>query len=114
MFRLMSVSAADFGYQVHFANSPVVVDFYADWCGPCRVLGPVLERFADKYHGAVKFVKVDVDNESELAGHYGVSSIATLLFFRGGELVNRIVGLPSAGLLQAKLDALSRPAPTRR
>ena len=95
-------------------QQPVLVYFTASWCGPCRVLGPVLERFADKYQGAVKFVKVDVDDEPELAGHYDVSSMPTLLFFRGGELVDRIVGLSSAGLLQTKFDALSQPALTRQ
>jgi len=91
MARVTPVSTAEFGREVLFSPTPVVVDFYSDWCGPCRVLAPVLEQYAAAFDGAVKFVKVDVDNEPEMAGHYGVSSMPTLLFFRGG---NSWIGSP--------------------
>ena len=73
-------------------NGVVLVDFYADWCGPCKMLGPVLEDLAGEYEGKAKIVKVNVDETPEVAIKYGVSSIPTLLIFKDGELVNKAVG----------------------
>jgi len=108
MARVLPVATAEFGREVLFSPIPVVVDFYADWCGPCRVMTPVLEHYAAAYDGAVKFAKVDVDKEPDLACHYDVSSIPTLLFFRDNQLSDRMTGLPAAALMRAKLDALTQ------
>jgi thioredoxin 1 len=91
-----------FRKEVLDAEVPVLVDFYADWCGPCRLLGPVLEELAQETPGA-KIVKVNVDESPQLAGEYGVSSIPNLLVFRDGRIVDQQVGLASKKQLRALL-----------
>ena len=76
------------------ASEPVVVDFYADWCGPCRMMSPVVEQLAGEYAGKVTIGKLDVDVNQEIAIRYGVMGIPTLGLFRGGKLVDRLVGYP--------------------
>lgn len=90
----------------------VVVDFWAAWCGPCRALGPVIDRLAVQYDGRVAFGKVNVDDHPESAQAHGVKSIPALLFFRDGVLVDRTVGVVPEVLLVGKLDALLRPPRT--
>ena len=87
-------------------DMPVMVDFWATWCGPCRALAPVIEELAGEYAGKAVIGKCDVDDCDELPVKYGIRSIPTLLFFKNGELVDRLVGAaPKAGIA-AKLDAL--------
>ncbi len=76
------------------ASNPVVVDFYADWCGPCRMMSPVVEQLADEYAGKVTIGKVDVDVNQEIAIRYGIMGIPTLGMFSGGKLVDRLIGYP--------------------
>jgi len=76
------------------SEEPVVVDFYADWCGPCRMMTPAVEKLAEEFAGQVKIGKLDVDIDQEIAIRYGVSGIPTLGLFRGGKLVDRMVGYP--------------------
>ncbi|HVS48377.1 MAG TPA: thioredoxin [Candidatus Dormibacteraeota bacterium] len=76
------------------ANEPVVVDFYADWCGPCRMMSPVVEQLAGEYAGKVTIGKLDVDANQDIAIRYGVMGIPTLGIFRDGKLVDRLVGYP--------------------
>jgi thioredoxin 1 len=113
MARVTPVSTAEFGREVLFSPIPVVVDFYADWCGPCRLLAPVLEQYAATFDGVVKFAKVDVDVEPDLTSHFDVSSVPTLLFFRDGQLADRLAGIPTAVVMRAKLDALTRQPTVR-
>lgn len=90
----------------------VVVDFWAPWCGPCRVLGPVIDRLAERYEGQVTFGKLNVDENQGAATEYGVQSIPALLFFRNGVLVDRTVGALPESLLRIKIDQLvEAPAP---
>lgn len=89
----VKITVSNFEEEVLHADKPVLVDFWADWCGPCRMLAPVLEELAGE--ADFKIVKVDVDAEPALATRFGIESIPTLLLFRNGQLVHRSVGLVS-------------------
>jgi thioredoxin 1 len=86
------VSDADFEAQVLKATEPVVVDFWAEWCGPCRMIAPALEEIAGSLNGKVKIVKLNVDESPKTAQKYGIMSIPTLMLFKNGELASRQVG----------------------
>lgn len=86
------VTAQDFEEKVMNANTPVVLDFYADWCGPCRRLGPIFEELSSEMD-EVAFFKVDVENASDLAAQFGVQSIPTIIMFNKGDMVERVMGL---------------------
>lgn len=101
------VSQGDFAAEVTLCTQPVVVDFYATWCGPCRILSPMLDRLAGGYTGKIKFVKVNVDESPGLAQNYHVDALPTVLFFKDGKLADKIVGLPAETDLKAKLDTLA-------
>jgi len=98
---------ADFQSEVLDSTMPVLVDFFAPWCGPCRALAPVLEGIAKTYAGRIKVAKVNVDEAQGLAAGYGIRGVPTLMFFKGGEAVDTVVGLPSASALRAKLEAVA-------
>ena len=85
-------STTDFKSEVVESDTPVLVDFWAEWCGPCKVIAPVVEELADDYEGKIKFGKVNVDDHNMVASEYGVRSIPTLLVFKNGAVVNQIVG----------------------
>ena len=103
------ITQGEFGDEVTRCPIPVVVDFYATWCGPCRELAPLLENAAGDYSGRIKFVKVNVDESPGLAQNYEVQAIPLVLFFKGGKLMDRLVGLPSESDLTNKLSALVPP-----
>lgn len=85
--------------EVIESDIPVLIDFFATWCGPCKMLAPIIEELAKDYEGKVKICKVDVDNDPELAMQFEVSSIPTMVLFKNGELVNKHVGfLPKASI----------------
>ncbi len=90
---IVTGEAGNFDAEVLQAAGPVIVDFWAPWCGPCRMLGPVLEAFAEKAEGKIKVVKVNIDREEGLAQQYGVMTIPTLILFRNGAEVRRSVGV---------------------
>ena len=87
-------------------NNLVLVDFWATWCGPCRMLGPTVETVAKEYDGKVTVVKCNVDDCEDIAVNYGIRNIPTLLFFKGGQLVDKLVGNVPKGEITTKLDAL--------
>jgi len=93
MKNVQEVNELEFVTAVLEADRPVVVDFYAPWCGPCRMLAPVLERLADEWSDRVGFVKVNVDETPELAMRYQISGVPTLVMFADGRPVDRLVGL---------------------
>ena len=107
MTAIKHVSQSDFSREVLQSDIPVLVDFYADWCGPCRMLGPTLQKIADSYVGRAKIVKVDVDQEAALAGQFDVSSIPTLVFMHQGEVVGRTSGVVSEAVLKRAFDQLT-------
>lgn len=95
-----SVSDADFSSVVLASDKPVLVDFWAEWCGPCRMVGPILEEIAAEYGDKITIVKLNVDENPATAANYGVTSIPTLNVYQGGQVVKQIIGAkPKASLL---------------
>jgi len=100
------VSAADFESEVLKSETPVVVDFFATWCGPCKLIAPMLDQLAGEFEGTAKIVKLDVDQAKEIAIQYGVKSVPTLVFFKDGEIADKVVGAQPKSELKNKLNAL--------
>ena len=92
------VSDSNWEIEVMQSDRPVLVDFWAPWCGPCRMLAPTVEQVAEKFHGKAKVVKLNVDENIEVSGRYGIRGIPTLVLFNGGQEVDRHVGVPSNAL----------------
>jgi thioredoxin 1 len=105
--NLTHATTETFDLEVLQSNLPVVVDFYADWCAPCRMLVPMLQRLSVEFEGKVKFVKVNVDEEISLANRFKISGIPALFFFRDGNLVDNVVGLLQPEELRIKLNRLA-------
>lgn len=105
MGQVTEFTDGNFGSEVLEAQEPVLVDFWAPWCGPCRMIAPVVEELANEYEGTVKIGKINVDEAQSTAMRYGVSSIPTLMVFKGGEVVERFVGVQPKARLQEALDA---------
>ncbi|MEE2707457.1 MAG: thioredoxin [Planctomycetota bacterium] len=105
MGSVQEVTDAEFDSEVLQADTPVLVDFWAPWCGPCRMIGPVVEELASENSGSAKVVKINIDESPEAAQKYGVSSIPALMVFKSGEVVERMVGVQPKNRLQESLDA---------
>lgn len=103
---LSKIGADSFQDEVLGSDKPVLVDFYADWCGPCKAITPVLESLEAKYQDKVKIVKVNIDDAGDIAGQYSVMSIPTLVLFKAGEEADRMVGGRSQSELESFLDAV--------
>jgi thioredoxin 1 len=103
---VIEVNDGDFEYQVLKSKIPVVVDFWAPWCGPCRMIAPITEKLAEEYQGQVKFCKLNVDENRLAAGKYQVMSIPLLLFFKGGKVIEQIVGAVSESAVRLKIEAV--------
>ena len=104
--KVLTINADNFESEVKNSDKPVLVDFWAEWCGPCKMLGPILDELADDKGDAVKIAKINVDENQPLAAEYGVKSIPMMLFFKDGEVKDQVVGLTGKDALAAKLDAL--------
>ena len=99
------VTDSDFEQEVLEADTPVLVDFWAEWCAPCKMVAPVLEDLAAEYDGKIKFTKVDVDTNPQTALKYGIRSIPTLLVFKGGSPVDQVVGAVQKAVIKKRLDS---------
>jgi thioredoxin 1 len=108
-YIVMAVEITDANFEELVMNSdkPVLVDFWAAWCGPCRMLGPIVEEIANEYEGKAVVGKLDVDANQNFAAKYGVRNIPTVLFFKGGELVGRQVGVAQRSVYTNKLNELA-------
>jgi thioredoxin 1 len=90
--KIVTVAADNFDHEVKKSDLPVMVDFWAEWCGPCRMVAPTLEQLAEEMDGKVRIAKLNVDHNQELAYQYGVQSIPTFILFKGGQVADRMMG----------------------
>jgi thioredoxin len=104
---IVTLTQDNFGQEVLQSSSPVLVDFWAEWCGPCKMIAPVLDELADEYQGKVKIGKVNIDEHQGLAAEYGVRAIPTLLVFNKGQVADQVVGARSKRDLKASLDRVA-------
>lgn len=107
----VTITDENFKDEVVNADVPVLVDFWAAWCGPCRMIAPMVEELAREFDGRAKITKMDVDSNPQTAMQFGIRSIPTLLFFKDGEVADQLIGASSKKMLADKLEALvSQPA----
>ena len=102
----INVTDTTFDSEVISSQKPVLVDFWAEWCGPCKMVAPIVEELSDEYEGQVKFTKIDVDENPEMAQKYGVRGIPTLLIFNGGAPVDQLVGALPKKSIKDRLDTV--------
>jgi len=103
MSEFQAVGAADFATEVEASQLPVLVDFWAPWCGPCKALTPILEGLAEDLKGKLRIVKVNVDDEGDLALRYGVQAIPALIYFRDGKVQDKMVGYMSKDAIKRRI-----------
>ncbi|PKB67750.1 MAG: thioredoxin [SAR202 cluster bacterium Io17-Chloro-G3] len=105
MAHPVAVTDSDFDEKVLKAGTPVLVDFWAEWCAPCRMIAPMVDELSQEYDGKISFAKVDVDSNPEISLKYGIRSIPTLLVFKDGQPVDQVVGAVPKGTLKKRLDS---------
>ncbi len=104
MSAAVPVSDSSFQHEVLESDIPVLVDFWAPWCGPCRMVAPVVDEIAEQYQGRIKVVKLNTDDNPEVASTYGIQSIPTLMIFKGGAKVDKVVGAVPRATLASTLE----------
>lgn len=105
---VVQIQGDRFQDEVVRSDLPVVVDFYADWCGPCRIISPIIERLSKEYKGKAKFVKINTDDNQELASQFGIMSIPTVMFFSKGKVEDIVVGAVPADVFKEKLESVTK------
>ncbi len=106
MANILEVSDANFDSEIINSDIPSMVDFWAEWCGPCKKVGPVVEELAAEYSGKIKIAKMDVDSNRQTPAKFGIRNIPTLILFKGGEVVNTIVGAQPKTSIEEELKKL--------
>lgn len=107
--NIVNLTSSNFQSEVLQSTKPVLVDFWAEWCGPCKAIAPILDELAGEYEGRVRIGKVDIDSEQTLASTYGIQAIPTLLLFNKGQVVEQVTGLRSKRDLKQKLEGVAGP-----
>ena len=105
--NIVTLTQANFDTEVLQSANPILVDFWAEWCGPCKMLAPILDELATEYNGKIKSGKVNIDEHQELAAKFGIRSIPTLLLFKQGQVAEQLVGLRSKRDLKASFDRVA-------
>ena len=112
MSNAAEVTDLTFDAEVLKSSTPVLVDFWAEWCGPCRMISPTIDQIAAEYSGKLKVVKMNVDDNPSVPGRYGVQGIPTLIVFKGGEVVEKVVGVMPKPALLARISPHLQTLPT--
>ena len=102
----ISVNKNNFNLEVLNSDKPVLMDFWAPWCGPCRMVGPIIDELATEYEGRVTIGKMDVDNNNDVVAQFGIRNIPTVLFFKDGKMVDKVVGATAKDKFVEKIEAM--------
>ena len=105
--NIVNLTLENFDQEVLKSSVPILVDFWAEWCGPCKMLAPILDELAQEYEGRVRIGKLNIDDHQDLAVRYGIRSIPTLLLFQNGEVADQMVGLRSKNDLKERFDRVA-------